>query len=55
MSSSRRRSAIMVCVLVCIALLAGAFTGTAYAAKKFGQYHERGNCVAGWRNHLCFR
>ena len=56
MSSSRRRSAIMVCVLVCIALLAGAFTGTAYAAKKFGQYHERGFWHGtdlvnyGWRN-----
>ena len=42
MSRTGRRNAIMVCVLVCIALLAGAFTGTAYAAKKFGQYHERG-------------
>lgn len=56
MSSSRRRSAIMVCILVCIALLAGAFTGTAYAAKKFGQYHERGFWHGtdlvnyGWRN-----
>lgn len=34
MSSSRRRSAIMVCVLVCIALLAGAFTGTALCGKE---------------------